>query len=134
MKRRTFLRLATGTLAVPTMSATGSVSVRAADYPTRPVRVIVGFAAGGGTDIVARLIGQSLSERLGQPFVIENRPGAATNLATEVVVNAPADGYTLLLADGSAAIKRRSTAISISISFAISLRSRALFASPISWW
>ncbi|MGN6747348.1 MAG: Bug family tripartite tricarboxylate transporter substrate binding protein [Xanthobacteraceae bacterium] len=102
MKRRTFLRLAAGTLAVPTLSAAGSVW--AADYPTRPVRIIVGFAAGGGTDIVARLIGQALSERLGQPFVIENRPGAATNLATEVVANAPADGYTLLLADGSAAI------------------------------
>src|SRR5437763_11525211 len=101
MERRRFLRLAAGTLAVPALSAAAS----AADYPTRPVRIIVGFAAGGGTDIVARLIGQSLSERLvGQPFVIENRPGAATNLATEVVVNAPADGYTLLLADGSAAI------------------------------
>jgi tripartite-type tricarboxylate transporter receptor subunit TctC len=104
MKRRTFLRLAAGTLAVPTITAAGSISARATDYPTRPVRIIVGFAAGGGTDIVARLIGQSLSERLGQPFVIENRPGAATNLATDFVVNAPADGYTLLLADGSAAI------------------------------
>ncbi len=68
------------------------------------MRIIVGFAAGGGTDIVARLIGQALSEQLGQPFVIENRPGAATNLATDIVVHAPADGYTLLLADGSAAI------------------------------
>jgi tripartite-type tricarboxylate transporter receptor subunit TctC len=104
MKRRTFLRLGAGTLAVPTLSATSSFAAWATDYPTRPVRIIVGFAAGGGTDIVARLIGQALSERLGQPFVIENRPGAATNLATEVVVNAPADGYTLLLADGSAAI------------------------------
>jgi tripartite-type tricarboxylate transporter receptor subunit TctC len=104
MQRRTFLRIGAGTLAVPTLSAAGSFAAWATDYPTRPVRIIVGFAAGGGTDIVARLIGQSLSERLGQPFVIENRPGAATNLATEVVVNAPADGYTLLLADGSAAI------------------------------
>jgi tripartite-type tricarboxylate transporter receptor subunit TctC len=104
MRRRTFLRVAAGTLAVPTVSSAGSVSAWAMDYPTRPVRIIVGFAAGGGTDIVARLIGQSLSERLAQPFVIENRPGAATNLATEFVVNAPADGYTLLLADGSAAI------------------------------
>ena len=65
------------------------------------MHIIVGFGAGGGTDIVARLIGQALAERLGQPFVIENRPGAATNLATEVVTYAPADGYTLLLADGS---------------------------------
>jgi tripartite-type tricarboxylate transporter receptor subunit TctC len=102
MKRRTFLRLGVGTLAVPT--AAGSFAAWASDYPTRPVRIIVGFAAGGGTDIVARLIGQAVSERLGQAFVIENRPGAATNLATEVVVNAAADGYTLLLADGSAAI------------------------------
>jgi tripartite-type tricarboxylate transporter receptor subunit TctC len=66
-------------------------------YPTRPVHLIVGFAAGGRTDFVARLIGQSLSERLGQQFVIENRPGAAGNIATEVVVKAPPDGYTLLL-------------------------------------
>jgi len=70
---------------------------RAQAYPTRPVRIIVGFAAGGGYDIIGRLIGQWLSDRLGQPFVIENRPGAATNIATQVVVNAPADGYTLLL-------------------------------------
>src|SRR5262249_36576692 len=66
--------------------------------PSRPVRIIVGFAPAGGTDIMARLIGQWLSERLGQSFVIENRPGAGTNIATEVVVNAPPDGYTLLLA------------------------------------
>ena len=67
-------------------------------YPTRPVRLIVGYAAGGGTDITARLIGQWLSERFGQPFVIENRPGAATNIATDAVVRAAPDGYTLLLA------------------------------------
>jgi len=66
-------------------------------YPTRPVRIIVGFAAGGTTDILARLIGQWLSERLGQPFIIENRPGAGTNMGTETVVRAPPDGYTLLL-------------------------------------
>jgi len=73
-------------------------------YPSRPVRIIVGLAAGGGTDIVARLIGQWLSERLGQSFVIENRPGAAGNVATEAVVNAPADGYTLLAVSPGAAI------------------------------
>ena len=70
---------------------------RAQAYPTRPVRIIVGFPAGGAADIVARLIGQWLSERLGQPFVIENRPGAGSNIGTEAVVRAPADGYTLLL-------------------------------------
>jgi tripartite-type tricarboxylate transporter receptor subunit TctC len=73
-------------------------------YPTRPVHWIVGFTPAGGNDIVARLMGQWLSERLGQPFVIENRPGAGTNIATEVVVNAPPDGYTLLLANLANAI------------------------------
>src|SRR5205814_4915604 len=70
-------------------------------YPTRPVRLIVPLAPGGATDIIARLIGQWLSERLGQPFIIENRPGAGTNLGTEAVVRAPPDGYTLLLSSGS---------------------------------
>jgi tripartite-type tricarboxylate transporter receptor subunit TctC len=70
-------------------------------YPARPVRIIVGFPAGGTTDLTARLTGQWLSERLGQPFIIENRPGAAANIATEAVVNAPADGYTLLLCNPS---------------------------------
>ena len=73
-------------------------------YPTRPVRIIVGFAAGGTSDIGARLIGQSLQERLGQPFVIENRPGAATNIATEMVVRSAPDGYTLLMVGPSATI------------------------------
>jgi tripartite-type tricarboxylate transporter receptor subunit TctC len=91
--RRHFLHLAAGAAALPSVSRIA----RAQAYPTRPVRIIVGFAAGGGYDIVARLMGQWLSERLDQPFVIENRPGAATNIATQVVVNAPADGYTLLL-------------------------------------
>jgi tripartite-type tricarboxylate transporter receptor subunit TctC len=69
---------------------------RAQAYPTRPVRILVGFAPAGGTDIIARLLAQRLSERLGQPFIVENRTGAGTNIATEAVVNAPADGYTLL--------------------------------------
>src|SRR6516162_7656409 len=72
-------------------------------YPTRPVRIIVGFAAGGGSDITARLMGQWLSERLGQQFVIDNRPAASGNIATEAVVRAPPDGYTLLLFSSSAA-------------------------------
>src|SRR6185295_3323223 len=76
----------------------------AQSYPARPVRWIVGFTPAGGNDIVARLMGQWLTERLGQTFVIENRPGAGTNLATEAVVNAPPDGYTLLLANLANAI------------------------------
>ena len=91
--RRRFLQLAGGAVAA------ASVARRAAalDYPTRPVRLIVGFTPAGATDILARLIGQWLSERLGQPFVIENRPGAGSNIGTEAVVRAPADGHTLLL-------------------------------------
>jgi tripartite-type tricarboxylate transporter receptor subunit TctC len=98
--RRHFLHLAAGATALPALPR----GARAQAYPARPVRIVVGFAAGGGVDIVARLIGQWLSERLGQQFVIENRPGAATNIGTEAVVRAPADGYTLLLVDASAAI------------------------------
>ena len=92
--RRRFLHLAAGAVVLPAVSRIA----RAQAYPTRPVRIIHGFAAGGGSDIIARLIGQWLSERLGQPFVVESRPGDATNIATEAVVGAPADGYTLLLA------------------------------------
>src|SRR3954447_16531901 len=76
----------------------------AQSYPTRPVHLVVGFPPGGGTDLIARLMGQALSERLGQPFVIENRPGAGTNIGTEAVVRAPADGYTLLYVTASNAI------------------------------
>jgi tripartite-type tricarboxylate transporter receptor subunit TctC len=93
LPRRQFLRLAAGGAALPTLSQT----VRADIYPSRPVHFIVGFPPGGGTDFAARLIGQSLSERLSQQFVVENRPGAGTNIATETVVNATPDGYTLLL-------------------------------------
>ena len=91
--RRQFLRLAAGAAALPAVSRIAF----ALDYPTRPVHVIVGYPPGSGPDIEGRLIGQWLSERLGQPFIIENRPGAASNIATEMVVHAPADGYTLLL-------------------------------------
>src|SRR6266852_4789705 len=94
LPRRQFLHLAVGAAALPAVSRIA----RAQTYPTRPVRIIVGFAAGTAADIAARLIGQWLSERLGQSFVIENRTGAGTNIATEAVVRAPADGYTLLYA------------------------------------
>ena len=100
LPRREFLHLAAGIAALPTLSRTA----RAEGYPTRPVRLVVGFAPGGGNDITARLVGQWLSEHLGQPIVIENRPGAATNIATEAVVNAAPDGYTLLFVPPTAAI------------------------------
>ena len=98
--RRTFLHLAAGAAALPAVSSIA----RAQAYPSRPVRVIEGFGAGGAPDILARLLGQWLSERLGQQFVIENRTGAATNIATEAVVRAPPDGYTLLLVTPANAI------------------------------
>src|SRR5262245_56074008 len=94
LHRRQFLRLAAGAAALPALSG---VPV-AQTYPSRPVRIIVGFPAGGSADLSARLIGQWLSERLGQQFVIENRPGAANNLATEAIARAAPDGYSLLLA------------------------------------
>jgi tripartite-type tricarboxylate transporter receptor subunit TctC len=100
LARRQFLHLAAGAAALPTISRVA----RAQTYPTRPVRIIVPFAPGGSTDITARLIGQRLSERLGQQFLTENRPGAGSNIGTEVVVNAPPDGYTLLLIGASSAI------------------------------
>src|SRR5262245_14967557 len=90
--RRQFLHLAGGAAALPTSSR----MARAQPYPTRPVRIIVGFAPGQAIDIVTRMIGQWLSEQLGQQFIIENRPGAGGNIATEAVVRAPTDGYTLL--------------------------------------
>src|SRR5262245_38197617 len=93
LPRRNFLHLAAGAAALPAVSRFAWAQA----YPTRPVRIIGGFAAGGGVDIVARLIGQWLSERLGQPFVIENRPGGGGNIATEAVVRSAPDGYTLLL-------------------------------------
>jgi tripartite-type tricarboxylate transporter receptor subunit TctC len=100
LARRQFLRLAAGAAALPARSRIAN----AQSYPTRPVRIVVGFTAGGSTDIGARLIGQWLQERLGQSFVIENRPGAGTNIATESVVRAPPDGYTLLMVGPSSAV------------------------------
>ena len=93
LPRRRFLQLTAGAVALPVVSLVAGAQT----YPTRPVRIIVGFASGGTLDIIARLLGQWLSERLGQPFVVENRPGGGGNIGTEVVVRAPPDGYTLLL-------------------------------------
>jgi tripartite-type tricarboxylate transporter receptor subunit TctC len=93
LPRRKFLYLGAGAAALPVLSR----MARAQAYPARPVRLIVGFAPGGAADITARLIGQWLSERLGQQFIVENRPGAGTNIATDAVVRAAPDGYTLLL-------------------------------------
>src|SRR5262245_65817847 len=93
LPRRRFLQLAAGAAAVPLASR----RTQANAYPTRPVRLLVGFAAGGNFDVVARIMAQWLSDHLGQAVVVENRPGASSNLANEAAVRAPADGYTLLL-------------------------------------
>jgi tripartite-type tricarboxylate transporter receptor subunit TctC len=100
LQRRTFPQLAAAGIAVPI----GDTAEAAGSWPARPVHLIVGFSAGGNTDIVARLIGQWLTQTLGEAFVVENRTGAATNIATEFVIHAPADGYTLLVASTSNAI------------------------------
>ena len=98
MWRRDFLKTLAASAAIIPARAWGQA------YPARPIRLVVGYAAGGANDIIGRLMGQSLSERLGQPFVVENRPGAATNIATEAVARAEADGYTLLMASAANAI------------------------------
>ena len=100
LRRRSFLHLAAGLAALPSVWRVAW----AQSYPSRPVRLIVGFAPGGGSDVVARLIAQALSERLDQQFIVENRPGAGTNIATEAVVNRPPDGYTLLLVNAANAV------------------------------
>jgi tripartite-type tricarboxylate transporter receptor subunit TctC len=100
LPRRKFLHLAAGAAALPAVSRIA----RAQAYPTRPVRIIVGFAAGGNADTIARVMGQWLSERLGQPFVVENRTGAATNIAAEAVARSPPDGYTLLFVTSANAV------------------------------
>ena len=98
--RRRFLHLAAGAAALPSVSRIAS----ALDYPVRPVHIIVGFPPASGPDIVARLVGQQLSQRLGQQFIVEDRPGAGGSIATQTVVNASADGYTLLMATTANAV------------------------------
>ena len=98
--RRVWLQM----LAATALTSTRPRIAWALDYPYRPVRIVVGFAAGGATDILARLVGEGLSERLGQSFIVENKPGAGTNIAVEAVLGAPADGYTLLFVGPPAAI------------------------------
>src|SRR3954468_9558527 len=100
LHRRSFLHLAAGAAALPTLSRIASAQT----YPSRPGRIVVGYAAGGITDVLARLVGQWLSERLGQQFIVENRPGAASNIATEAVLKGPSDGYTLLMVNVSNAM------------------------------
>jgi tripartite-type tricarboxylate transporter receptor subunit TctC len=100
LPRRNFLHLAAGAATLPALSLAASAD----DYPTRPVKIVVGFAAGGAVDIVARLIAQWLSDRIGQQCVVENRPGAGNNIATEYVLRSDPDGYTLLLANPTNAI------------------------------
>src|SRR5260370_1077242 len=97
LPRRQFMHLAAGAAALPAVSRIA----RARAYPPRPVRFVVAFPAGGTSDVVARLMGQWLSERLGQPFLVENRPGAGGNIGTEAVVRALPDGYTLLVASNA---------------------------------
>jgi tripartite-type tricarboxylate transporter receptor subunit TctC len=103
--RRTFLHLAAGAVALPAASRMAWAQA----YPIRPVRIIVPIAAAGGADITAPVIGRWLSERLGRQFIVENRPGGGTNVGTEAVVRAPADGYTLLLAQTDAAMLSRNS-------------------------
>jgi tripartite-type tricarboxylate transporter receptor subunit TctC len=104
LPRRRFLHLAGAALAAPAIARRASAQA----YPARPVRWVLGYPAGGSTDILVRIIGNWLTERLGQPFVVENKPGAGTNLAVQAVVNAPPDGYTLLFVATSNAINATS--------------------------
>jgi tripartite-type tricarboxylate transporter receptor subunit TctC len=123
--RRQFLHLAAGAAALPAVSRIA----RAQAYPTRQVRIIAGFPPGGASDILARLMGQWLSERLNQAFIVENRPGAGGNIATDTVVRAHADGYTLLLVTNANAMNAtRSMRSSTLISFATLRQSRASWA------
>jgi tripartite-type tricarboxylate transporter receptor subunit TctC len=126
LPRRKFLHLAAGAAALPVVSRVA----RAQAYPTRPVRILAGFPPAGSVDITARLIAQWLSDRLGQQFIVENRPGAGGNLATDAVAKAPPDGHTLLLTTLVEHGMRPFTAISNSVSSATSCQSQAY---PAGW-
>jgi tripartite-type tricarboxylate transporter receptor subunit TctC len=128
LPRRKFLHLAAGPAALPVLSRI----TWAQTYPTRPVRLIVTGAAGGSPDIIARLIGQWLSERMGQPIVVDNRSGAGGNIGTEIVVRAPPDGYTLLMALSANAINA-SVYDNLPFNFIRDTAPVALPASPSSW-
>jgi tripartite-type tricarboxylate transporter receptor subunit TctC len=130
LTRWQFLHLAAGAAALQVLSRNASAQT----YPTRSVRLIVGFPAGNASDTFARLIAQSLSERLGQQFVVENRPGAGGNVGTEVVVRASPDGYTLLLVLTSNAINTTLYANLNSTSSATSRRSRVSSTPLMQWW
>jgi tripartite-type tricarboxylate transporter receptor subunit TctC len=117
LPRRNFLHLAAGAAVLPAVSRIAPAQA----YPSRPVRVIVPFAPAGTTDILARLIGQWLTERLGQSFIIENRPGASTMIGTEAVVRSPADGYTLMVFGTASAINATLYAACITMSSSLSL-------------
>ena len=129
LPRRQFLHLAAGAAALPAVSRIAWAQA----YPARPVRIIVGYAPGGLTDIIARLMGQWLSERFGQQVIVENRPGAGSNIGTEVVARAAPDGYTLLMVAPATRSTRRSTTSSTTISYGTLRQSRASLASAMSW-
>lgn len=128
--RRQFLHFAAGGVTIPAVSTIA----RAQAYPIRPIHLVVGFPPGGPTDVFARLMGQWLSERMGQPFVIENRPGAGSNLGTEAVIRSPPDGYTLLLVASANAINA-TLYDRLSFNFVEDIAAVAeSAASPSSWW
>jgi tripartite-type tricarboxylate transporter receptor subunit TctC len=129
LPRRTFLSLAAGAAAL--LAASRMAWAQA--YPTKLVRLIVPASPGGADDIVGRLVGRWLSDRLGQPFVVDNRAGAGTNIGTEAVVKAPPDGYTLLLVNSTSAINATLYDKPTSISYKTLRPSRALSACRLSW-
>ena len=128
-RRRQFLRLAAGAAALPAVSRIAAAQA----YPTRPVRIVVAYAAGGSPDIIARLVGQALSERLGQQVIIENRPGAGGNIGTEVVVRAPPTAIRFYWRRERTRPTRRSIRDLNLISFATSRRSPPSVELPLSW-